>query len=48
MNANIEVPANLDILLDMPVTLTVEIGSTQTLVYSTRSSVVIVPPMRLE
>lgn len=29
MNANIEVPPNLDILLDMPVTLTVEIGSTQ-------------------
>lgn len=29
MNANIEVPSNLDILLDVPVTLTVELGSCQ-------------------
>lgn len=29
MNSNIEVPPNLDILLDVPVTLTVELGSCQ-------------------
>ncbi len=29
MNANLTVPPNLDILLDMPVTLTVELGSCQ-------------------
>lgn len=29
MNANIEVPPNLDILMDVPVTLTVELGSCQ-------------------
>ena len=29
MNANFAVPPNLDILLDMPVTLTVELGSCQ-------------------
>jgi flagellar motor switch protein FliN/FliY len=29
MNPNLEVPANLDILLDVPVTLTVELGSCQ-------------------
>lgn len=29
MNANLEVPPNLDILLDVPVTLTVELGSCQ-------------------
>lgn len=29
MNANLAVPPNLDILLDMPVTLTVELGSCQ-------------------
>lgn len=29
MNNNLEVPANLDILLDVPVTLTVELGSCQ-------------------
>lgn len=29
MNNNLEVPANLDILLDVPVTLTVELGSAQ-------------------
>lgn len=29
MNPNLEVPPNLDILLDVPVTLTVELGSCQ-------------------
>ena len=29
MNANFSIPPNLDILLDMPVTLTVELGSCQ-------------------
>lgn len=29
MNANFPIPPNLDILLDMPVTLTVELGSCQ-------------------
>jgi flagellar motor switch protein FliN/FliY len=29
MNPNLEVPSNLDILLDVPVTLTVELGSCQ-------------------
>lgn len=29
MNTNLEVPPNLDILLDVPVTLTVELGSCQ-------------------
>jgi flagellar motor switch protein FliN/FliY len=29
MNPNLAVPANLDILLDVPVTLTVELGSCQ-------------------
>lgn len=29
MNANLSVPPNLDILLDVPVTLTVELGSCQ-------------------
>lgn len=29
MNTNLEVPSNLDILLDVPVTLTVELGSAQ-------------------
>jgi len=29
MNANLTVPPNLDILLDVPVTLTVELGSCQ-------------------
>lgn len=29
MNANLPIPPNLDILLDMPVTLTVELGSCQ-------------------
>jgi len=29
MNANLSIPPNLDILLDMPVTLTVELGSCQ-------------------
>ena len=29
MNANIEVPSNLDILMDLPVTLTVDLGSCQ-------------------